>query len=112
MITLKTLVGACVIDLPAAASLTTPPPYSLSIGIESARAVMAAAKNEASGTNWSVVINSIDSGGNVVMLNRHNDVQLSSTEIAQDEVEAALMFKWPSIDGLKPKPLTFRSWCS
>ena len=39
-----------------------PPP----LGIEGARAVMAAAENEASRNNWAVVISIIDSGGNVL----------------------------------------------
>lgn len=99
MTTLKTLMGACVVALLAAApaqAQTTPPPYGPPIGIEAARAVMAAAESEASRNNWSVVISIIDSGGNVVMLHRHNDVQLSSIEIAQGKAKTALMFKRPS----------------
>ncbi len=44
---------------------------------------MAAAESEAAKNNWAVVISIIDSGGNIVMLHRHNDVQLSSIEISQ-----------------------------
>jgi len=99
MLMLKTLTGALVLALLAAVpagAQTTPPPYGPPIGIEGARAVMAAAESEASKNNWSVVISIIDSGGNLVMLHRHNDVQLSSIEISQGKAKTALMFKRPS----------------
>ena len=99
MIMLKTLAGACVLALLAAVparAQTTPPPYGPPIGIEGARAVMAAAESEAAKNNWAVVISIIDSGGNIVMLHRHNDVQLSSIEISQGKAKTALMFKRPS----------------
>ena len=99
MLMLKTLTGALVLGLLAAVpagAQTTPPPYGPPIGIEGARAVMTAAESEAAKNNWSVVISIIDSGGNLVMLHRHNDVQLSSIEISQGKAKTALMFKRPS----------------
>lgn len=96
---LKTLTGAIVLALLAAVparAQTTPPPYGPPIGIDGARAVMAAAESEAAKNNWAVVISIIDSGGNIVMLHRHNDVQLSSIEISQGKAKTALMFKRPS----------------
>ena len=84
MTTLKTLAGACfgacflglLATVPAGAQ-TPPPPYGPPIGIENARKVMTAAEGEASKNNWAVVISIIDSGGNIVMLHRRDDVQLS-----------------------------------
>ena len=99
MLMLKTLTGAFVLALLAAVparAQTTPPPYGPPIGIEGARAVMAAAESEAAKNNWAVVISIIDSGGNIVMLQSHNDVQLSSIEISQGKAKTALMFKRPS----------------
>ena len=99
MLMLKTLTGALVLALLATVpsrAQTTPPPYGPPIGIEGARAVMAAAESEAAKNNWAVVISIIDSGGNIVMLHRHNDVQLSSIEISQGKAKTALMFKRPS----------------
>ena len=99
MLMLKTLTGALVLGLLAAVpagAQTTPPPYGPPIGIEGARAVMTAAESEAAKNNWAVVISIIDSGGNIVMLHRHNDVQLSSIEISQGKAKTALMFKRPS----------------
>lgn len=99
MITLKTLVGACVLAVLAAMpaqAQTPPPPYGPPIGIENARKVMTGAEAEAAKNNWAVVISIIDSGGNIVMLHRRDDVQLSSIEIAQGKAKTALMFKRPS----------------
>ena len=99
MTTLKTLAGACALALLAALparAQTTPPPYGPPIAIENARKVMTAAEAEASKNNWAVVISIIDSGGNIVMLHRRDDVQLSSIEIAQGKAKTALMFKRPS----------------
>ena len=99
MTTLKTIAGACALALLAALparAQTPPPPYGPPIGIENARKVMTAAEAEAAKNNWAVVISIIDSGGNIVMLHRRDDVQLSSIEIAQGKAKTALMFKRPS----------------
>jgi uncharacterized protein GlcG (DUF336 family) len=99
MTTLKTLAGACFLALLAAlpaGAQTVPPPYGPPIGIESARKVMAAAEAEAAKNNWAVVIAIIDSGGHVVMIHRHDNVQLSSIDLSQGKAKTALMFKRPS----------------
>jgi glc operon protein GlcG len=99
MITLKTIAGALLLALvtalPARAQ-TVPPPYGPPIGIEAARKIMTAAEAEAGKNNWSVVIAIIDSGGHLVMIHRHDNVQLSSIEISQGKAKTALMFKRPS----------------
>ncbi len=99
MITLKTIAGALLLALvtalPARAQ-TVPPPYGPPIGIEAARKIMTAAEAEAGTNNWSVVIAIIDSGGHLVMIHRHDNVQLSSIEISQGKAKTALMFKRPS----------------
>ena len=99
MTLLKTLAGACALASLIAApgrAQTQPPPYGPPIGIENARKVMNAAEAEASKNNWAVVIAIIDSGGNIVMLHRGDDVQLSSIEVAQGKAKTALMYKRPS----------------
>jgi uncharacterized protein GlcG (DUF336 family) len=98
MITLKALVGAWLLALAAlpAGAQTVPPPYGPPIGIEAARKVMAAADAEAGKNNWAVVIAIIDSGGHLVMLHRHDNVQLSSIDLSQGKAKTALMFKRPS----------------
>jgi glc operon protein GlcG len=99
MTTLKTLVGACALVLLAALparAQTAPPPYGPPIGIENARKVMAAAEAEAAKNNWAVVTAIIDSGGNIVMLHKGDDVQLSSIDISVGKAKTALRFKRPS----------------
>jgi uncharacterized protein GlcG (DUF336 family) len=100
MITLKTLAGAGFLALfgilPAGAQTAAPPPYGPPIAIDAARKVMDAAEAEAGKNNWSVVIAIIDSGGHVVMIHRHDNVQLSSIELSQGKAKTALMFKRPS----------------
>ena len=99
MIPLKSVVIAGALTVTAfgpAQAQTAPPPYGPPIGIENARKVMNAAEGEAVKNNWAVVIAIIDSGGNIVMLHRRDDVQLSSIEIAQGKAKTALMFKRPT----------------
>jgi uncharacterized protein GlcG (DUF336 family) len=99
MTTLKLIASICLFAwltaLPASAQ-TAPPPYGAPIGLENARKVMNAAEEEAAKNKWSVVIAILDSGGNLVMLHRGDDVQLSSVEIAQGKAKTALMFKRPT----------------
>ena len=99
MTLLKTLAGALAavwLAATPAAAQTAPPPYGPPISIENARKVMNAAEAEALKNNWAVVICIIDAGGNLVMLHRHDNVQLSSIEISQGKAKTALMFKRPS----------------
>jgi uncharacterized protein GlcG (DUF336 family) len=98
MTTLKTLAFAAAVSLAAipAQAQTTPPGYGPPIGLEMAKKAMAAADAEASKNNWPVVIAIIDSGGHIVMLQRRDDTQLSSLEIAQGKARTALMFKRPT----------------
>ena len=99
MTPLKILAGACAIALVAmtpARAQTPPPPYGPPIGIENARKAMAAAEAEAAKNNWAVVIAIIDSGGNIVMLHKGDDVQLSSIDISVGKAKTALRFKRPS----------------
>ena len=56
---------------------------------------MAAAEAEAGKNNWAVVITIIDSGGNIVMLHRSDDVQLSSIASAQGKAGTALCSSGP-----------------
>jgi uncharacterized protein GlcG (DUF336 family) len=99
MTPLKTIACACFFAFLTAspvAAQTAPPPYGPPIGLENARKVMNAAEAEATSNKWSVVIAILDSGGNLVMLHRGDDVQLSSIEIAQGKAKTALMFKRPT----------------
>jgi len=73
-----------------------PPPYGAPITLQAAKQVMAAAEAEAEKNNWPVVIAILDSGGNMVMLHRRDDAQLSAVALAEGKARTALHFKRPT----------------
>jgi glc operon protein GlcG len=71
-------------------------PYGEPISIAAARKVMAAAEAEASRNQWGVSIAIVDSGGNLVMLHRLDNAQLSSPRIAHAKARTAVEFRRPT----------------
>ncbi len=71
-------------------------PYGQPISIDAARKVMAAAEAEASRNHWGVSIAIVDSGGNLVMLHRLDNAQLSSVRIAEAKARTAVEFRRPT----------------
>jgi uncharacterized protein GlcG (DUF336 family) len=57
---------------------------------------MAAAEAEAVRNNWGVAIAIVDSGGNLVMLHRLDNAQLSATRIAEAKARTAVEFRRPT----------------
>ena len=78
-------------------------PYGQPIAIAAAKKVMAAAEAEAAKNNWGVSIAIVDSGGNLLMLHRLDNAQLSSIRIA--ESKAALRLN----SVVQPRRLKMRS---
>jgi glc operon protein GlcG len=76
-----------------AAAQGGPPPYGAPITLEQAGKVAAAAMAEAKKNNWNVVISVIDSGGHLVMLQRMDNTQLGSIEIATNKATTSLKLK-------------------
>ena len=76
----------------------TPPstPYGEPISITASRKVMEAAEAEASRNHWGVSIAIVDSGGNLVMLHRLDNAQLSSPRIAHAKARTAVEFRRPT----------------
>ena len=72
---------------------TMPPPYGAPITLDAAKQVMAAAEAEAEKNKWPVVIVILDSGGNIVMLHRRDDSQLSAIGTAEGKARTSLFFK-------------------
>ena len=70
-----------------------PPPYGPPITLDVAKQIMAAAEAEAEKNKWPVVIAIVDSGGNMVMLHRRDDAQLSALQTAEGKARTALLFK-------------------
>jgi glc operon protein GlcG len=71
-------------------------PYGPPIAIDAARKAMAAAEAEAAKNNWGVAIAIVDSGGNLVMLHRLDNAQLSAVRIAEEKARTAVEFRRPT----------------
>lgn len=68
----------------------------ISIGLEEAKTIAAAARTKAEAEGWTVVIAILDAGGHLILLERADGTQLGSIQVAQDKAKTALMFKRPS----------------
>lgn len=71
-------------------------PYGAPIDMSAAKKVMAAAEAEAIKNNWGVAIAIVDSGANLVMLQRLDNAQLSSVRIAEAKAKTAAEFRRPT----------------
>ena len=71
-------------------------PYGAPINITAAKKAMAAAEAEATKNNWGVAIAIVDSGANLVMLQRLDNAQLSSVRIAEQKARTAAEFRRPT----------------
>ena len=80
----------------SAKAQTMPPPYGPPITLEAAKQIMAGAEAEAEKNKWPVAIVVLDSGGNMVMLHKRDDTQLSATATAEGKARTALFFKRPT----------------
>jgi glc operon protein GlcG len=71
-------------------------PYGAPITLAAAKQAMAAAEAEATKNNWGVAIAIVDSGANLVMLQRLDNAQLSATRIAEAKARTAVEFRRPT----------------
>ena len=71
-------------------------PYGAPITMDAAKQAMAAAEAEAVKNNWGVAIAIVDSGANLVMLQRLDNAQLSSVRIAEQKARTAAEFRRPT----------------
>jgi uncharacterized protein GlcG (DUF336 family) len=110
-----TLLAACVVvaiaspalaqTQPAAAPPAQPPsggtpdampfdiPYGVSIGLDRAKQVMAAAETEAKKRNWKMNIAIVDTNGDLVHFSRMEGAQIASGTIAQGKARTAARFR-------------------
>jgi glc operon protein GlcG len=75
---------------------TAAPAYGAPIDLALAKRAMAAAEAEALRNNWAVAIAVIDTTGDLVMLQRLDNTNLSSTRIARGKALTALEFRRPT----------------
>lgn len=71
-------------------------PYGAPITLAAAKRAMAAAEAEAAKNGWAVAIAIVDSGANLVMLQRLDNAQLSSVRIAEAKARTAAEFRRPT----------------
>jgi glc operon protein GlcG len=89
------LFGATAVSAQAPAP-PPPPPYGPPITLAQAKKVMEGAEAEARKNNWNVVIAVLDSGGNLVTLNRMDGAQWGSIEVAREKAYSAVAFRRPT----------------
>ena len=70
-----------------------PPAYGSAITLEQAKKVVAAAEAEARKNKWNVYIVVVDSSTNLVLMQRMDDAQLGSLNVAQKKAYTAAAFK-------------------
>ncbi len=73
-----------------------PPPYGPSITLEQAKKVLTGAEAEARKNNWNVVIAIVDAGGNIVSLQRMDNTQFGSVEVARQKAWTAVAYRRPT----------------
>jgi uncharacterized protein GlcG (DUF336 family) len=69
------------------------PSYGPPINLENAQKVLAAATAEAKKNNWNVVIAIVDPAGHPVLLQRLDDTQVASVEVALQKAKSAAGFR-------------------
>lgn len=87
---------ALVLPVPSARAQALPLPYGPNIGNDQARAVAAAAVAEAKKNGWTVVVAIVDTGGHLVYLERLDQTQVGSVEVAIQKATSANAFKRPT----------------
>ena len=95
MLKLAMQLGAAA-SLGAAATLANAQAYGAPITLDQAKKVMAAAEAEATTNKWGVSIAIVDSGGNLLMLHRLDNAQLSSVRLAEAKARTAVEFRRPT----------------
>ena len=82
----------------AQANFAAPPPtpYGVSIGIESAKKVAAAAVAEAQKNRWRMAIAIVDTGGHLVYFEKMQDTQTGSVDLAIEKAKTSALFRRPS----------------
>lgn len=87
----------------SAQALVTPPNkpapvlfYGPNISLDNAKKVAAAANAYAASKQWNVVIVIVDTGGNIVYLERFDNTQIGSIEVAITKAKTANNFKRPT----------------
>jgi len=68
-------------------------PYGMSIGLEQAKQLMAAAEGEAKKRNWKMNIAVVDTNGDLVHFNRMEGAQIASVSISMNKARTAARYR-------------------
>jgi len=68
-------------------------PYGMSIGLEQAKQLMAAAEGEAKKRNWKMNIAVVDTNGDLVHFNRMEGAQIASVQISINKARTAARYR-------------------
>jgi uncharacterized protein GlcG (DUF336 family) len=79
-----------------AAPAPPPPSYGMPISLDQAKKVMSGAEAEAKKNNWPVAIVILDSGGQMVMMQRLDNTQWGSVDIAKEKARSAVALRRPT----------------
>ncbi|RPI01597.1 MAG: heme-binding protein [Ignavibacteriae bacterium] len=87
-----------VILLFSAALMTSPAQLRVkkALTLEAAKKIAAVAESEAMKNKWTMVIVIVDDGGNVLYLERMDNTQIGSIEVATQKAKTAISFKRPT----------------
>jgi glc operon protein GlcG len=80
----------------ASANAQAPPPYGMPITLDQAKKALAGAEAEARKNSWNVVIAIVDTGGHLVALQRMDNTQFGSIEVARQKAFSAAAFRRPT----------------
>jgi len=93
---LPLVIGAAALLAVTSASAQAPPPYGAGITLQQAKKVMAGAEAEAVKNGWPVVIVILDSGGQLVMLQRLDNAQWGSVDVAREKARSVVALRRPT----------------
>ncbi len=89
--------GIClVLTLVCVAAMAAQLATKKALTLEVAKQMAAAAEAEAAKNKWNMVIAIVDDGGNLVYLERMDETQIGSIEVAQQKALSAIKFKRPT----------------
>lgn len=94
--TLAVAIGLAIMTPALAIAQTAPMPYGAPMSLDAAKKAMAAAEAEAKKNNWPVAIAILDTTGSLVMLQKLDNTQIASVEIAIGKARTALEFRRPT----------------
>jgi uncharacterized protein GlcG (DUF336 family) len=96
LVALSLSFGVAAAQQPAAPAPAPPMSYGMPINLEQAKKVMAGAEAEAKKNNWPVAIVILDSGGQMVMMQRLDNTQWGSVDIAKEKARTAVALRRPT----------------